>query len=153
MNEIKAPEPQVWNNTAIFLAGSIEMGTAEHWQTKIASTLQDYDVTLLNPRRDDWDASWEQTITNPQFKQQVQWELTGLKQSDIVIFYFDPATKSPITLLELGLCACKSNVVVCCPDGFWRKGNIEIVCDLYNITLVQSFDDLVKNLKKMLTQT
>ncbi len=41
--------------TKIFLAGSIEMGKAVDWQTELTNKLADLDkVTILNPRRDDW---------------------------------------------------------------------------------------------------
>lgn len=50
---------------SVFLAGSIEMGQAEPWQTLLEDALADLPVTILNPRRDAWDASWEQSISNP----------------------------------------------------------------------------------------
>ena len=46
----------------VFLAGSIEMGIAEHWQRRLAHACADRDVIVLDPRRDDWDASWRQSI-------------------------------------------------------------------------------------------
>lgn len=66
--EVKAPnyyltEPRPW----VFLAGSIEMGEAEDWQAQVVKELSDY--TILNPRRGDWDSSWEQSINNPHFKE------------------------------------------------------------------------------------
>lgn len=89
-----------------------------------------------------------QSIHNPKFKEQVNWELDALSSADIVVFYFDPNTKSPITLMELGLAAAsESNVIVCCPDGFWRKGNVEIICDRFDIPLCNTFDSLVAKLK------
>ncbi len=57
---------------SIFLAGSIEMGKAEDWQTQLTNLLTG--VRVFNPRRDDWDPSWTQSITNPNFKEQVEWE-------------------------------------------------------------------------------
>lgn len=63
------------------------------------------EVLLLNPRRDDWDAGWKQDITDPQFFQQVSWELNGLDRADHIILYFVPGSKAPISLLELGLYA------------------------------------------------
>jgi hypothetical protein len=50
--------------------------------------------------------------------------------------------------MELGLYANSGKVIVCCPDGFWRKGNVEIVCRRHNVTLVNSFDELVNAVKK-----
>ncbi len=128
---------------AVFLAGSIEMGNAEDWQASIATALQNTDLTLLNPRRDHWDTSWEQRISNPQFREQVTWELDAQEQAAMIVMYFAPSSKAPISLLELGLFAQSGKLVVCCPDGYWRKGNVEVVCDRYNIPLVLSLPDLV----------
>lgn len=139
-----------FNNKSIFLAGSIEMGKAILWQDIICL---DKDINLnyniFNPRRDDWDSSWKQEFSNPQFSQQVNWELNALDKSDIIVFYFDPNTKSPITLLELGLYIDKGKrLVVCCPDGYWRKGNVDIVCNKYNIEQVDNIDELIYTLKQ-----
>ena len=131
-----APEKYVTkdylNDHVIFLAGSIEMDTAENWQIKLANKLKQIEgVTILNPRRTQWDNNLKQDINEPKFKEQVNWELDGIESSDTVIFYFDPKTKSPISLLELGMVSSLpvENVIVCCPEGFWRKGNVDIVCD------------------------
>jgi hypothetical protein len=117
----------------IFFAGSIEMGAAEDWQETLAEHLAGYEVEILNPRREHWDSSWVQSIDNETFREQVEWELSGLEAADLVLFFFDPATKSAISLLELGLYARSGKAVVYCPDGFWRKGNVDIVCTRYNI--------------------
>ena len=147
MNEIKAPEPfKNAKHACIFLAGSIEMGTAEPWQENFVQEFQDYDVTFLNPRRTDWDSSWVQEKSNPEFSEQVNWELDALNFADYVVFYFDKNTKSPITLMELGLYAHKK-CIVCCPTGFYRKGNVDIVCARYKIPVVESFEELVKEVK------
>jgi hypothetical protein len=151
MQEIKPPkEFPKDNKIKIFAAGSIEMGKSEDWQTKLCKELTDYDVNVLNPRRDFWNEKWEQRISDPNFKQQVTWELNGLDIADIVVVYFDPTTKSPISLLELGLHAKDKKLMVCCPDGFWRKGNVEIICDRFQIPLFNTFDELVINLKNAL---
>jgi hypothetical protein len=145
MKEIQAPNLIPYTESLrVFLGGSIEMGKAEKWQEKIVQHFKDADVTFLNPRRDDWDSSWVQSIHNPQFNEQVNWELTALELSDVVIINFDPATMSPISLLELGLHARTGKLIVCCPEGFWRKGNVDIVCQKYHITLVEDYEDLIR---------
>jgi hypothetical protein len=58
--------------------------------------------------------------------------------------YFDPNTKSPISLLELGLHAKEQKLVVLCPEGFWRKGNVDVVCEYYSINQVDTFDELIE---------
>lgn len=146
MNVIKAPcnLPQSVSNfsATVFLAGSIEMGTAEDWQTEITNDLKDVDVTVLNPRRDDWDNSWVQSIDNPQFREQVEWELGAMERSNLIAMYFSPGTKSPITLLEFGLHTRYDSLIVCCPEGFWRKGNIDVVCEFYGVRQVKTLNEL-----------
>ena len=90
MRVVKAPESfsKARNCPAIFLAGSIEMGVAEEWQKKVEAKLQDRDCLVVNPRRDDWDASWEQTIENEQFHAQVTWEQNSLDIVDFIFMYF-----------------------------------------------------------------
>lgn len=134
-----------WQRT-IFLAGSIEMGMAEDWQQSVAQSLSHKDLILLNPRRENWDPSWKQTITNPDFREQVEWELAAQEQAAMIAMYFAPATKAPITLLELGLFARSDKLVVCCPHGFWRKGNVEVVCDRYQIPMVDSLNALIETI-------
>jgi hypothetical protein len=126
----------------VFLAGSIEMGAAEDWQARLVAALPD-GVVALNPRREDWDASWQQTITNPQFRSQVEWELDGLERATTIAMWFAPDTRAPITLLELGLTARSGKLVVGCPDGFWRKGNIEVVCARFAIALCHDWASFV----------
>lgn len=139
-----APITLAAGERSVFLAGSIEMGHAEAWQAEVEAGLADLPVAVLNPRRDEWDASWEQTITNPAFRGQVEWELDGLDRATVVAVYFAPATRAPITLLELGLHARSGRVVVCCPPGYWRRGNVEVVCARYAIPLVAALPELVQ---------
>ncbi len=121
---------------AVFLAGSIEMGAAIDWQRELTAALADRDIIVLNPRRDEWDASWRQSIDEPKFRAQVEWELDGLERADVIAMWFAPDTKAPITLLELGLHARSGKLIIGCPDGYWRKGNVEVVCKRFHITLV-----------------
>ena len=118
---------------SIFLAGSIEMGKAEDWQRNLSELLISKNFNVFNPRRKDWDSSWVQTYKNPQFSQQVRWELNALDKADCIIMYLDPNTISPISLLELGLFAHCRKMMVVCPEGFFRKGNVEVVCDIYDL--------------------
>lgn len=150
MIEIQAPNKSPNDDRkSVFLAGSIEMGKAEPWQERIVRELEDTDIVFYNPRRDDWDSSWEQTIENEQFNQQVTWELVHLEKADVIALYFDPATQSPITLLELGLFAKTDKMIVCCPEGFWRKGNVDIVCDMYGVKQVETIENLIITIKRL----
>jgi len=126
----------------VFAAGSIEMGKARNWQEELAEQVSDVDGYLLNPRRDDWDSSWEQDISNKFFKDQVEWELKALEEASLIVMYLQPGTMSPISLLELGKFAKPEKLFVCCPKGFWRKGNVDIFCKRYKIFNTDNFDQL-----------
>lgn len=121
----------------VFLAGSIEMGAAENWQEQVIEALADESCLILNPRRKDWDSSWVQHKSNPQFNQQVTWELQGLERASVVAMYLSPGTVSPISLLETGL-HLGDRLVMCCPPGFARKGNIDITCARYGVPVLES---------------
>ena len=161
MKIVKAPNEYREDNTEketlkVFLAGSIEMGAAENWQDKITEVLQEFEtfrqdkkeIKILNPRRDDWDSSWVQSIENPQFREQVGWELNAMDEADIIVLWFDPNTKSPISLLELGLFATSEKMLVYCPEGFWRKGNVDIVCERNGIPHYETEKDFIEFLKE-----
>ncbi|MCR4312389.1 MAG: nucleoside 2-deoxyribosyltransferase domain-containing protein [Candidatus Uhrbacteria bacterium] len=152
MIHIRAPHAYPTDKPVIFLAGSIEMGVAADWQTDVANAMENLDVTLLNPRREHWDSSWKQSASNENFHEQVSWELAGQEHAAMILFYFDPATKSPISLLELGLFHTK-NILVCCPEGFWRRGNIEMVCERYHIPLHTDMGSMLAQARNLLTPT
>jgi len=153
MNLYTAPEKITTKlDKIIFLAGSIEQDKAEMWQDKVIQELQDFNVTVLNPRRDAWDDSWVQSIDNKPFKEQVTWELDSLESADIIFIYFDPNTQSPISLLELGLYANSGKCLVCCPEGFWRKGNVDIICERYGVELITDLNSAIDNLCTFLTE-
>lgn len=138
----KLTEEQLENfSINVFLAGSIEMGKAADWQSMVVSRFKDNDITFYNPRRDEWDESWKQEQKEPMFNDQVNWEMNNLEDSDIIFMYLDPETMAPISLLELGLNASSGKMIVVCPDGFWRKGNVEIVCTRYNIPLFNTLEE------------
>ena len=151
MKEIQAPNSFKGEKNTIFLGGSIEMNTASRWQDTIVKRFEDRDVTFLNPRRDNWNSSIEQSIDNNEFSQQVHWELDAMSASNIIVLYFDPDTKSPITLLEFGLIAASNKtMLLCCPKGYWRRGNIEIVAKRYRIKVIDSFIELIRSLDRVI---
>jgi hypothetical protein len=128
---------------SIFLAGTIELGNSVDWQSEAINSIISrlgVGINIFNPRRKDWDSSWVQSIENPNFYRQVDWELRALDLADYILMFFDPKSKSPISLLELGLYATSKKMMVVCPNGFWRKGNVEMVCEKYNIPLFTAID-------------
>ncbi len=158
---IKPPTPLIWGDTTrsvggdlvpllkIFLGGTIEMGAASNWQDKAIELLRakcQHETVVFNPRRDNWDSSWQQSINNRDFKWQVEWELAALRMVQVIYFNFEKDSRSPITLMELGIASQfrGPQVKVCCPDGFWRKGNVEVLCNLNNIPLYNTLEDMIE---------
>ena len=131
---------------SIFLAGSIEMDKAIDWQKYCEEKLGNL-YNIFNPRRDSWDSTWLQSIDNAHFSEQVEWELDGLEEADIIILFLAGGTYSPISLLELGLQVNSGKLMVVCEQDFWRKGNIDIVCHRYNIKQYQSLDEVIEKIK------
>lgn len=146
MSEFHAPNDIPWDTGErpfTFLAGSIEQGAARDWQAEVAGRLPG---TTLNPRREHWDPSWPQDISFEPFRQQVEWELKALERCDRIVMHFEPETKSPITLLELGLFADSGKLLVSCPEGYWRRGNVQITCDHYSVPFYSSLDALLDDI-------
>ena len=133
---VHAPDPYPKTHPcSVFLAGSIDMGAAINWQRELCSQLKDYPVLLLNPRRESWDSSWEQSINNPLFTEQVNWELDALNHATYIVMNLAAESMAPISLLELGLFANSQKMLISCAPNFWRRGNVEVVCSRYHIPL------------------
>ena len=145
-----------WDNTkpSLFLAGSVEMGDAEDWQEKVINRLDNDGIIILNPRRPDWGADWMASMKDDVFLDHLEWELSSMDRSDVILIYFAPETKSGISLLELGIYAnSDKKLVVCCPDGFWCKGYIEIICEKYGIMLFNTITKTTELLRLLLSLT
>jgi hypothetical protein len=143
-------ETPTYRKFSVFTAGSIEMGAAVQWQQLMADSLCDLPITVLNPRRGNWDPSDVPKADNAGFKSQVDWELDALEKASVICFFFDVTTSSPVTMLELGLWAASGKIVVCCDPRFWRSGNVQIVCRRYGIPFVKTFAELVMGVRVML---
>lgn len=156
--EYKPPVfPEISGDRTIFLGGSIEMGKAVDWQKDFVQKAKEregklfwspYDWNICNPRRDDWDNTWKQTIEDANFYQQVSWELTYLRRCNIKVFYFAEGTVSPITLFELGLHSQDPNTYICAHPDYLRRGNLEVYCHMYDKPLYSSLDEVISKIIK-----
>lgn len=153
VNIIKPPNDITeTSGPSIFLAGTIDMGNSTNWQSSVEQELSDIEnLTIFNPRRESWDSSWIQSTQNPQFVEQVVWELNAMEKADLIFMYLLPGSQSPITLLEMGIHATSKKLLVCCPDGFYRKGNVDIVCKHFDIPQVDNIDAAIKVLRSQIT--
>lgn len=153
IKEIQAPKRinrKDFSKTKIFLAGSIDNGKAEKWQSDVILLmntmvpLDEHDnLIILNPRRDDWDPSWKNDKNNDEFADQVMWELDNLERADCILMYFSPGTTSPISLLELGKYGVDERMVVVCPEGYSYKGNVDIFCEENDIVQKDSLKEAI----------
>ncbi|RDZ26316.1 nucleoside 2-deoxyribosyltransferase domain-containing protein [Lysobacter silvisoli] len=150
---VRSPQPvPADDRLKVFLAGSIDMGGAQDWQAQVERALADEGVVLLNPRRADWNPAWKPVAEEPEFRKQVEWELGALNRSDVILMYFAPQSQSPVTLLELGLHAGSGKVLLACPPGYWRKGNVDIAADRYGVPRYDSLDTLIAAVRERLSQ-
>ena len=138
----KPPTRSPITRPSVILYGSIEPDPAADWQTSLAASLSDLPIDIIDPRCDAWDSTWKEDVSDVRFKEQVEWEMDHAKVADVIAFYFKPGTLTPIALLELGMYAGSGKVVVCCPERFYKRGNVEIVCQRYNIELVGELNGL-----------
>jgi len=152
MRVINSPQPLVldWFETVVFLAGSIENGTAKEWHQEVIDACSNFDVTFVNPRRTTWDANDEQVL-----RKQIQWELSALDACHVAFFYFQGDTLSPISLLELGkMSETGMDLIVVCEDDFWRKVNIEETilhqCD-GRVSVHSTLQEGINDLRSLLT--
>ena len=84
----------------VFLAGTIDMGNSTDWQTQLGKRFEALGGKwlLFNPRQQHWDAS-----KAGEMDYQVNWELEHLEAADLIIMNIAEKSKSPVSLLELGL--------------------------------------------------
>lgn len=132
----------------IFLGGTIDLGASVDWQADLGRSLADLEVTFLNPRRSDWNPAWRPEAAEPEFRRQVQWELAALEAADVIVMYLAPKSQSPVSLLELGLHARSGKLIVLCPEGFWRKGNVDLTAAYYGVERVGSIAELAAAVRR-----
>ncbi|KAH8804646.1 hypothetical protein F5884DRAFT_859267 [Xylogone sp. PMI_703] len=141
------------DRATIFLAGSIST-----WRSSLFKHFSNHPITFLDPYRPDWDSTWKEDIECEKFRTQTQWELDMQDKATLVAFWFQPETLAPVSLLELGLVLGKrgSNasreVVVMCPEKYWKRGNVQVVCHRYGVEVVDSLENLCEALERRLRE-
>ena len=90
-----APIPAAaWKNS-LFVAGAIT--GAPDWQSEFARDLNATDLTLLNPRRETYNA-----LDPDALREQIRWEHDGLRNASAISFWFPAGALCMISLYELG---------------------------------------------------
>ena len=123
----------------IFLAGTIDNGDSEDWQTKICKLIEECStnskpIAVYNPRRDDWPEDDQTKL----IEEQIKWELEHMEKASKIYMRILGDSKSPISLLELGLWAGKdpTKIVVCCDPNYYRYQNIAVTCKRYGVMMI-----------------
>ena len=70
-----------------------------------------------------------------------------MEAADVILIYLHPGTESPVTMLEFGLWARSGKVVVCCPEGYVRSGNVQVLCERFGVEMVERLEDVVEILE------
>ena len=127
----------------LFLGGTIDNGNSLDWQKTLVDELNLSDtvhpIMIYNPRREDWPDNND----NNEIEKQINWELYHLERADLIVMNILGSSKSPISLMELGLFARTGKLIVFCNPNFYRYDNVRIVCRAYNIPLYNTNDILV----------
>jgi hypothetical protein len=145
-------EESVRGTRSVFLAGTTSKVDESDWRETLSSSLSGLPITIFNPHRADWDSTWREDIDFTPYREQVLWELDKQAKADLVVVYFHPATQAPISLLEFGLSAqSKGKVIAVCPQGYWKRGNVQIVCQKYGVEILDNIDGLSEAIVKKLS--
>lgn len=148
---ILAPRrPNITWPTSIFLAGTTARTAEGDWREALTSALAHLPVTIFNPLRLDWGADWGEDISCAPFREQVEWELDMQEKADLVVVYLHPVTDAPISLLELGLCAPSGRAIVFCPPGYSKRGNVQVLCHRFGLSIVATAEELSEVVKSRL---
>lgn len=135
------PDDPAVCDQAIFLGGTIEGGTGVDWQKELSKILRevlpaDVDINVYNPRRPHWD----QNCDVGERINQIKWEHYYLDRSDIIVMNILEDSKSPISLMEVGMYADSDKLLIFCPKSFYRYENVLCVCQKYDIPLYDTND-------------
>lgn len=126
---------------SIFLGGTIEGGAGIDWQKDLSKRLGEIlppnkRINVYNPRRYHWD----QNTNVGERINQIKWEHYYLDRSDIIVMNILGDSKSPISLMEIGMYADQDSLLVFCPKSFYRYENVFCVCEKYGIPLYDTND-------------
>ena len=123
------------NPFRIFLAGTIDNGDSTDWQQELINTINGVELrrptSIYNPRRKEWPSS----DNHREIDRQIEWELSHLEKADLIVMNILANSKSPISLMELGLFAREGRLMVFCPKTFYRYDNVRNVCKRYEVPL------------------
>ena len=109
--------PQLGDPPVLFVAGGIKH--CQDWQLRYCKLLEDTSLIVLNPRRQKYDWSAEDSA------EQVAWEFRHLRLATAISFWFSVETLNPITLFELGAWSnSKTPIFVGCHPQYQKRRTV-----------------------------
>lgn len=131
--EHRPPEKKIYKldytRHRVYLAGSTQ---GDDWQSRFVKELSGLEVDVFNPRS---------SLTDGLFG----WELDHLNIATVIALHFDPEDLSPSGLLTLGMYAKTDRLIVSCPNAFYKKADVDIICEREDIHRVDTLDLLIEN--------
>ena len=134
----------------IFLAGTIDNGESDDWQYDVFLHLAIFteminensvnsfkQFTVFSPRR----KNWKEDATQEDIEEQIKWEQEKLDEADLIVMVFQDNSKSPISLLELGLYGPQGKLICFCTPNFYRYTNVKLTCEKWGIPLIEQLSD------------
>lgn len=145
------------NKWTTFLVGTIETENSEDWRKKYVEEMKDIanNITDCKNIEENYNSETDViVIYNPKrntptedIDTQINWELDALENVDNIYVNFEKDSKSPISLLELGLFARTEKICVTCPKEFYKYDNVRVVCERYNIPIRNEKKDKFNRIK------
>lgn len=115
----------------IYLSGS---STGFDWQDRFISTLTNLPVDVFTPLH---------PIHATPHSQAFEWEMDHMSIANVIAFYFSPDDLCASALLSLGMYANTDKIIVCCPEGYQRKQDVDALCHREDIMQVDCLDTLI----------
>lgn len=139
------------NTFKIFLAGTIDNGESDDWQYGVFLSLAMYteifpenskyynlpNFTVFSPRR----KNWNKNFSKEELEEQIRWEQEKLDEADLIVMVLKDDSKSPISLLELGLYGPSGKLICFCTENFYRFTNVEMTCNKWLIPLYKTVNE------------
>lgn len=135
-SEQKLPEKNS-QKKYIFLAGSIDNRAFSNWRKETIKKLETK-INIFDPTNMKHDS-----LNDSEMESHIIWELDALAIADKILLNFLPDSKSPISLVELGLYAASNKLIVVCPKEFYQSRYVYTLCKKYNTPI---FDTINKAL-------
>ena len=132
-SEQKLPEKNS-HEKYVFLAGSIDNRYFGNWRKETVKKLETkanvFDPTNMKHDR----------LNDAEMKSHIIWELDALAIADKILLNFLPDSKSPISLVELGLYVASNKLIVVCPKEFYKSRYVFALCEKYNTPIFENLN-------------